>query len=244
MTSLILLLFSFFYNKVEKFLGKIIQLFFSSAVPVRSRSPREPDVFELPPLPSSAVTDAKRWAKIWTLILSMRIVNFLVSCLWEFGIISMPCLLVDVLSVLIGWPLSSILTLLGEFTGWVLLEVPRGKLKDSFKLVCIKVMAVFYFSKLALIVWKAKTYMNMQICAQPWHCFSSMLAVVAEGCEDSFIMYHENVSSNFKKYLCTDKTGYFGSDFTHSSSEDEEMDIPILEQFQRQHLEVFSMNLT
>ena len=124
------------------------------------------------------------------------------------------------------------------------MEVPREKLEDSFKLVCIKVMAVFYFSKLALIVWKAKTYMNMQICAQPWHCFSSMLAVVAEGCEDSFIMYHENVSSNFKKYLCTDKTGYFGSDFTHSSSEDEEMDIPILEQFHRQHLEVFSVNLT
>ena len=114
MTSLILLLFSFFYNKVEKFLGKIIQLFFSSAVPVRSRSPREPDVFELPPLPSSAVTDAKRWAKIWTLILSMMIVNFLVSCLWEFGIISMPCLLVDVLSVLISWPLFSMLTLLGR----------------------------------------------------------------------------------------------------------------------------------
>ena len=39
-------------------------------------------------------------------------------------------------------------------------------------------------------------------------------------------------------------TGYFGSDFTHSSSEDEEMDIPILEQFQRQHLEVFPVNLT
>lgn len=84
----------------------------------------------------------------------------------------------------------------------------------------------------------------MQTCAQPWHCFSSMLAVIAEVCEDTFIMYHENVSSNFKKYLCTDKTGYFGSDFTHSSSEDEEMDIPILEQFQRQHLEVFSVNLT
>ena len=71
-----------------------------------------------------------------------------------------------------------------------------------------------------------------------------MLAVIAEVCEDSFIMYRENVSSNFKKYLCTDKTGSFGSDFTHSSSEDEEMDIPILEQFQRQHLEVFSVNLT
>ena len=79
---------------------------------------------------------------------------------------------------------------------------------------------------------------------KPWHCFSSMLAVIAEVCEDSFIMYHENVSSNFKKYLCTDKTGYFGSDFTHSSSEDEDMDIPILEQFHRQHLEVFSVNLT
>ena len=71
-----------------------------------------------------------------------------------------------------------------------------------------------------------------------------MSAVIAEGCEDTIIMYHENVSRNFKKYLCTDKTGYFGSDFTHSSSEDEDMDIPILEQFHREHLEVFSVNLT
>ena len=106
----------------------------------------------------------------------------------------------------------------------------------------------FLFLKACLDSLEGKDFehvgMNMQTCAQPWHCFSSMLAVIAEVCEDSFIMYHENASSNFKKYLCTDKTGYFGSDFTHSSSEDEEMDIPILEQFQRQHLEVFSVNLT